>query len=122
MTPPQWTQRRGTERRSAGSSLGTWMLELCLRKEENGKSKVFENFLIMESTEISSSCKNSLDNTIGVPEIASAGERPVSSLGCAQSLRGTKGNSSDQVTAAVRAQSASLRQRCSLSTAPFDSG
>jgi hypothetical protein len=42
----------------AGSLLGSWTLELCLGKEEAGASKVFEKFLIMESTEISSVCKN----------------------------------------------------------------
>jgi hypothetical protein len=46
----------------------------------------------------------------------------VSSLGCARRPRSTKGNSSDQVTAAARARIVSLRQWCSLSTAPFDSG
>jgi hypothetical protein len=34
---------------------------------------------------------------MGAPKTASAGERPVSSLGCAQSPRSTKGNYSDQV-------------------------
>jgi hypothetical protein len=51
-----------------------------------------------------------------------SGERPVSSLGCALSPRSTKGNSLDHVTPTARARSASLRRRCSLSTAPFDSG
>jgi hypothetical protein len=43
----------------------------------------------MESTEISSVCTNSLGNTIGAPKTASAGERPMSSLGCARSPRST---------------------------------
>ncbi len=42
---------------------------------------------------------------MGAPKTASAGERPVSSLGCALSLRSTKGNSSDQVVAAARVRS-----------------
>jgi hypothetical protein len=110
------------ERSLAGRSLGSWALELCLGKEEAGASKVFEKCLIIESTEISSVCKNSLGNTIGAPKTASAGEGPVSSLGCAWSPRSTKGNSSDHVAAAARAQSTSLGRRCNLSTAPFDSG
>jgi hypothetical protein len=93
----------------AGSSLGSWTLELCLGKEEAGASKVVEKFLITESTEISSVCKNSIDNTIRAPKTASAGERPVSSFSCARSSRSTKGSSSDHVVAAVHARSASLR-------------
>jgi hypothetical protein len=31
----------------AGSSLGSWALELCLGKEENGTSEVFEKFLMI---------------------------------------------------------------------------
>jgi hypothetical protein len=56
--PPRQTQTRGEERSSAGSSLGSWVLELCLDKETAGTSKVFEKFLIRESIEISSFCKN----------------------------------------------------------------
>jgi hypothetical protein len=67
--------------------VGQLALELCLGKEEAGASKVFAKFLIIESTESSSFCRNSLGNTIGAPKIASAGERLVPSLGCAQSLR-----------------------------------
>jgi hypothetical protein len=48
---------------------------------------------------------------MGAPKTASAGERPVSSLGCARSPRSTKGNSSDQVAAAARTQRAPLRRR-----------
>jgi hypothetical protein len=92
------------------------------RQRTAGTCKVFEKFLIIASTGISSFCKNSLGNTMGAPKTASAGKRPVSSLGCARSPRSTKGNSSDQVAAAARARRASLRRRCSLSTAPFDSG
>jgi hypothetical protein len=98
------------------------MLELYLGKEEAGASNVFEKFLIMESTEISSVCKNSLGNTIGAPKTASARERPLSSLSYARSLKSTKGNSLDHVTVVDRARSASLRQQCSLSTALFNSG
>jgi hypothetical protein len=47
---------------------------LCLGREEAGTSKILEKFLIMESTEISSFCKNSLGNTIKAPKTASAGE------------------------------------------------
>jgi hypothetical protein len=93
---------RGAERRSPGSSSGSWVLELCLGKETAGTCKVFEKFLIIASTGISSFCKNSLGNTMGALKTASAGERPVSSLGYARRLRSTKGNSSDQVAAAVR--------------------
>jgi hypothetical protein len=102
MTPPRRTQMRGAERRSLGSSSGSWPLELCLGKETAGACKVLEKFLIIASTDISSFCKNSLDNTMGAPKTASAGERPVSSLGCARSPRSTKGNSSDQVAAAAQ--------------------
>jgi hypothetical protein len=116
------TQTREAERSLTGSSLGSWTLELCLGKEEAGTSKIFEKLSIIESTEISSFCKNLLGNTIGAPKNASAGERPVSSLGYALSPRSTKGNSSDHVTAAARTGSASLRQHWSLSTALFDSG
>jgi hypothetical protein len=52
---------------------------LCLGREKAGTSKVLEKFFITESTEISSSCKNSLGNTIGAPKTASPRERPVSS-------------------------------------------
>jgi hypothetical protein len=90
---------------------------LFLGKEEAGASKVVEKFLIMESTVISSVCKNSLGNIIGAPKTASAGERPVPFLGCAQSPRSTKGNSLDHV---VMVASASLRRRCSLSTSLFN--
>jgi hypothetical protein len=61
-------------------------------------SRTMQGFLkifIIASTDISSFGKNSLRNTMGAPKTASAGERPVSSLGCARSLRITKGNSSD---------------------------
>jgi hypothetical protein len=116
------TQMRRAERRSPGSSSGSWALELCLGKETAGTWKVFEKFLITAITDISSFCKNSLGNTIGGPKTASAGERSVSSLGCARSPRSTKGNSLDQVAAAAHARRASLRRRCSLLTAPFDSG
>ncbi len=65
MTPP--------ESRSAGSSLGSWVLQLCLGKEVAGTCKVLEKFLIIESTESSSFFKNSFGNTIGAPKTASAG-------------------------------------------------
>jgi hypothetical protein len=107
-------QDEGVGRRSPGS----WVLELCLGKETAGTCKVFDKILIIASTDIASFCKNSLGNTMGAPKTASAGERPVSSLSCARSPRSTKSNSSDQVAAAARAQGASLRRRCSLSTAP----
>jgi hypothetical protein len=91
MTPPRRTQTRGAEKSSAGSSLGSWRLELCLGRKETGTSKVVEQFLIIESTEMSSFCKNSLGNTIGVPKTALVGERPLPSLGCALSPMSTKG-------------------------------
>jgi hypothetical protein len=99
-------------RRSPGSLSGSWALELCLGKETAGTCKVCENFLIIVSTDISSFCKISLGNTMGAPKTASAGERPVSSLGCAPSLRSKKGNSSDQVAAAAHERRASLRRQC----------
>jgi hypothetical protein len=69
------------------------------RQRDSKNIQVLEKFLIIESTEISSFCKNSLGNTTGAPKTASAGERPVSSLGCARSPRSTKSNSWDQVAA-----------------------
>jgi hypothetical protein len=39
--PPRWTQTRRALRRSAGSSLGSWQVELCLGKEKAG---VFKDF------------------------------------------------------------------------------
>jgi hypothetical protein len=53
-------ETRGAESSSAGSTLGSLALELCLGKEKAGASKVFEKFLITESTEISLPCKISL--------------------------------------------------------------
>jgi hypothetical protein len=69
-------------------------------KENTGASKdFFFNFKIV-STEISSPWKNSFGKTIGAPKTASAGERPLSSLSCAQRPRSTQGISSAQVAAA----------------------
>jgi hypothetical protein len=110
--------RRLHRRCTANSSV----LELCLGKEGVETCKVSENLLTMKSTESSSFCKNSFGKTIWAPKTASAGERPVSSLGCALSPRSTKGNSSDHVSAAARARSASLRRWCSLSTARSTQG
>jgi hypothetical protein len=62
----------GAERRSPGSSSGSWALELCLGKETAGTCEVFEKFLIIASTDISSFFKNSLGNTMGAPKAASA--------------------------------------------------
>jgi hypothetical protein len=61
-----------------------------VEREEAGASKVFEKCLKILSTENSSPCKNMFGKTIGVPKTASAGERPVSSLGCTRSLRSTQ--------------------------------
>jgi hypothetical protein len=69
----------------------------------------FGNFLTIVSTESSSFCKNSFGKTIWAPKTASAGERPVSSLGCALSPRSTKGNSADHVATAARARSAAVQ-------------
>jgi hypothetical protein len=113
---------RGAERSSTGSSMGSLALELCLGKETAGTCKVLEKFLIIASTDISSFCKNLLGNTMGAPKTAAARERPVSTLGCAQSPRSTKGDSSDKVAMAACARRVSLRRRCSLLTAPFDTG
>jgi hypothetical protein len=66
--------------------------EIVPRQGRSRGIQGFEKFLIRESTE-SSSLRNSLGNTIGVPKTASDRERPVSSLGCARSPRSTKGNS-----------------------------
>ncbi len=91
--PLQCSQMKGARRRLDGSSSGSRRLELCLvEREEVGASKVFEKFLQILSTENSSQCKNMFGKTIGVPKTASAGERPVSSLGCTQSPRSTLGN------------------------------
>ncbi len=115
--PPRLTQTRGAESGSAGSSLGRSVLELCLGKEEARTCKGLEKSLIMESTESSSFCKNSFGNTNWALKTALARERPVS-----WSPRSTKGSSSDHVAAAAHARRASLRQRCNLLTATFDSG
>jgi hypothetical protein len=56
-----------------------------LERGKAGASKVFKKILEMLSTENSSPCKNSFGKTIGVPKTASAGERPVSFLGCVNS-------------------------------------
>jgi hypothetical protein len=53
----------------------------------------FKTFEIV-TAEISFFCTNSFGKTIGAPETASARERPVSSLGCAQRQRRTQGISS----------------------------
>jgi hypothetical protein len=82
---------RGAKRSSAGSLLGSWTLELCLGKEGAWASIVVEKCFIIESTEISSFCKNSLGNTIGAQKTASDGERPVSSLHCVPESEEYKG-------------------------------
>ncbi len=98
-------------------------LKLCLlERGKSGAFKVLKKILEMLSPEISSPCKNSFGKTIGVPKTASAGERPESSHGCAQSPRSILVNSLAQVVTAGRATCASLRRRWSLSTAPFASG
>jgi hypothetical protein len=82
---------------------------LCLGKEKAGAFKDFRNFFEIVLTGISSPFKNSFGKTIGAPKPASAGERPVSSLGCAWRPRSNQGIFSAQVAAAVCAHSASLR-------------
>ncbi len=63
---------------------------VAMGKENTGASKdFFLNFKIV-SKEISSPCKNSFGKTIGAPKTASAGERPLSSLSCAQRPRSTQ--------------------------------
>jgi hypothetical protein len=104
------TQTRRALRRSAGSSLGSWRLELCLGKEKAGASKDFRKLFEILSTGILSPFKNSFSKIIGAPKTAPAGERPVSSLSCARRLRSTLGISSAQVPTAVRACSASSRR------------
>jgi hypothetical protein len=74
MTPPRRTQTRGAERRSPGTSSGSWALELCLGKETAGTCKVFQFFLIKASTDISSFYKNSLGNTMGAPKLPLPGK------------------------------------------------
>ncbi len=54
-------------------------------------------------------CKNLFRKTIWAPKTASAGERPVSSLGCAVSLRSTKSNSSDNVAVAKHVLEAAVQ-------------
>ena len=63
-----------------GSSSGRFWLELCLGREKAGAS-MFLHFSTIVSTEVSSFLKNSLCKTRGQPKTASAGERPLSSLG-----------------------------------------
>jgi hypothetical protein len=63
------------------------------RQRKSRNMQGFGKNFVIESTESSSFCKNSFGNTIWAPKTASAGERPVSSLGCAQSPRSTKGSS-----------------------------
>jgi hypothetical protein len=94
------------------------------RQRRSRNMQYFGNFFdnIIASSESSSFCKNSFGKTIWAPKTASAGERPVSFLGCALSPRSTKGSSSDHVAAAACKRSTSLRQQCSLSTALLNSG
>jgi hypothetical protein len=54
----------------------------------------FRKFFEIVSTGISSPFKNSFGKTILAPKTASAGEGPVSSLGCAWGQRSTQGISS----------------------------
>jgi hypothetical protein len=73
-----------------GEQLG-WQLagqlgaRIVPRQRGTETCKVLENFLTMVSTENASFCQNSFGKTIFTPKTASAGERPVSSLGCALS-------------------------------------
>jgi hypothetical protein len=82
--PPLQTQMRGALKRSGGSSLGSWRLELCLGKEKAGASKYLRIFFEIVSTGISSPFKNSFGKTIVAPKTSSAGERPVSSFLCTE--------------------------------------
>ncbi len=94
---------RGARRRSPGSSSGSWWPELCLLDRENTRaSRILKKISEILSMENSFACKNSLGKTRGVPKIASARERPVSSLGWEQSPRMTQGISSAQVAVAHR--------------------
>jgi hypothetical protein len=93
------------------------------RQRRSRNMQGFGKILIIASTKIHHFAKIHLARQFGHrKQTASAGERPVSSLSCALSPRSTKGSSSDHVAAAASARSASLRQRCSLLTAPFDPG
>jgi hypothetical protein len=67
-------QTRGAESSLADSSLGSWVLELCLGKEIAGACKVLEKILIIESTESSSFCKNSFGKTIGAQKLPQPGK------------------------------------------------
>jgi hypothetical protein len=94
---------RGMESSSAGSSLGSLVLELFLDKEGAETCKVLEQFLTMVSTESSSFCKKiCLARQFVHRKLPQPVERPVSSHGCALSPRSTKGNSSDHVVTEAR--------------------
>jgi hypothetical protein len=86
-----WNQASLTDPDEGGGEQLSWQLagqigaRMCLGKEGAETCKVLENFLTMASTENSSFCKNLFGKTICAPNTASAGERPMSSLGCALS-------------------------------------
>jgi hypothetical protein len=87
----RWEDAATTDPDEGGREELGWQLagqlgaRIVPRQRNSRTSKVVEKFVIIESTEISSFCKNLLGNTIGAPKTASAGERPVSSLCCARS-------------------------------------
>jgi hypothetical protein len=66
MTDPD----KGSEKELGWQLAVQLVLEFCLGKETAGTSEVFEKCLLIESTEISSFCKNSLGNTMEAPKIA----------------------------------------------------
>ncbi len=74
-----------------------WQLGTGIAPKQR-KSRSIQGFLkkifTIESKENLYPYTNSLGRTIGVPKTASARGKTVSSLGCAQRLRSTKGNSS----------------------------
>jgi hypothetical protein len=76
--------------REGGVQLG-WQLagqvraSIVPRQRMAETCKVLEKILTMVSTENSSFCKNLFGKTICAPKTAAAGERPLSSLGCALS-------------------------------------
>jgi hypothetical protein len=67
---PDPDEARGEE--LGWQSAGQLGAGLCLGREKAWASKVFDKFLIIESTEISS--KNLLGNTIGAPKLAQQGK------------------------------------------------
>jgi hypothetical protein len=98
----QALSRSARTRWAAGDSNCAW----AKKKQEH--PKILENFSKVCQLGFHLLSKF-IRKIIGAPKRASAGERPVSSLGCAQRQRSTQMISLAQVAVAVRARSAALR-------------